>query len=176
MRGDDLPTVVQIAEQVHPDYPEDAAVFAERQHLYPQGCWVRQHGSLVCGYLISHPAQLGSPPALNSLLHALPISATTYYLHDIALLPIARGTNAASCIMPQLCSQAALEDLDNLSLIAVNQSVHFWQHQHFQTANHLVSASKLQSYDQAACYMVRSLTTARSATCTSNASGQVHVD
>lgn len=157
MHADDLPTVVQIAAQVHPDYPEDAAIFAERQQLYPQGCWVRQHSSLICGYLISHPAQLGSPPALNSLLQALPTSATTYYLHDIALLPTARGTNAASGILKQLYSQAAQVGLDNLSLIAVNQSAGFWQRQHFQTANHLVPATKLQSYDQAACYMVRRL-------------------
>ena len=157
MQADDLPAVVQIAEQVHPDYPEDATVFTERQQLYPQGCWIRQHGRDICGYLISHPAQLGSPPALNSLLHMLPASATTYYLHDIALLPAARGTNAANSILTQLCAQADQESLDNLSLIAVNQSADFWQRHHFQAASHLVPAAKLKSYDQAACYMVRPL-------------------
>ncbi|MGY1490472.1 GNAT family N-acetyltransferase [Methylobacillus pratensis] len=157
MQASDLPTVMQIAAQVHPGYPEDLAVFTERQQLYPQGCWIRQQASHICGYLVSHPWQLGIPPSLNSLLHALPSRATTYYLHDIALLPSARGANAAGDILAQLYAQAAHERLDNLSLIAVNRSFRFWQRQQFQSANHLVPAAKLQSYDGAASYMVRAL-------------------
>ncbi|MDR5170563.1 GNAT family N-acetyltransferase [Methylobacillus flagellatus] len=157
MHASDLPAVMRIAGQVHPGYPEDLAIFTERQQLYPQGCWVRQQASHICGYLVSHPWQLGMPPALNSMLHALPSQVTTYYLHDIALLPSSRGSNAAGDILAQLYAQAAHERLDNLSLIAVNRSFRFWQRQQFQAANHLVPAAKLQSYDSAASYMVRAL-------------------
>lgn len=157
MQAEDLPAVIDIAAQVHPDYPEDEAIFIERQRLYAQGCWVRQHGSQLCGYLISHPWELGTPPSLNSMLHALPNLASSYYLHDIALLPAARGTNATGEILAHLCAHALGAGLGNLSLIAVNQSLHFWQKQQFQPANHLVPAAKLLSYDVDACYMVRPL-------------------
>ena len=158
MQASDLPAVMRIAAQVHPDYPEDEAIFVERQQLYAPGCWVRQQADELCGYLVSHPSRLGMPPALNSLLHALPSPASSYYLHDIALLPAARGANAAGEILAKLCTQAVHEGLDNLSLIAVHQSSPFWQKQQFQPANHLVPADKLHSYDTAACYMVRALT------------------
>lgn len=158
MQASDLPTVIQIAAQVHPGYPEDEAIFIERQRLYPQGCWVRQHAGQLCGYLISHPWELDTPPSLNSMLHALPNLASSYYLHDIALLPTARGTNATGEILAHLYAHALGAGLCNLSLIAVNQSSHFWQKQRFQPANHLVPAAKLISYDVDACYMVRTLT------------------
>ncbi|MCB5191332.1 GNAT family N-acetyltransferase [Methylobacillus arboreus] len=164
MQSGDLPAIMQIAAQVHPGYPEDPDVFAERQQIYPQGCWVRQRGNRLGGYLISHPWLLGKPPALNSMLCTLPGNPSTYYLHDIALLPEARGSNAASQILSQLCTQAECAGLNTLSLIAVNHSSAFWQRQQFQHANHLVSAEKLQSYDRAACYMVRPLAPIRNPT------------
>ncbi len=40
MTPGDLPAVLAIADVVHPDYPEDAAIFAERLALYPAGCRV----------------------------------------------------------------------------------------------------------------------------------------
>lgn len=158
MQPGDLPDVLRIAAQVHPDYPEHADVFIERQQLYPQGCWVRQHRSQLYGYLLSHPWLLGHPPALNTKLYTLPDTADSYYLHDIALLPAARGSGAANQIIAQLCSQAQTENLATLSLIAVNQSAGFWQRHAFQLANHLVPAEKLHSYSRDACYLVRTVT------------------
>lgn len=158
MQPGDLPDVLRIAAQVHPDYPEHADVFIERQQLYSQGCWVRQHGTHLYGYLLSHPWLLGHPPALNTKLHTLPDKADSYYLHDIALLPAARGSGAASQIIAQLCSQALAENLTTLSLVAVNQSTDFWQRHAFQPANHLVPAGKLHSYSRDACYLVRTVT------------------
>ncbi len=40
MTRSDLAKVERIGETVHPDYPEDAAVIAERLQLYPAGCFV----------------------------------------------------------------------------------------------------------------------------------------
>ena len=47
----DLSMTETIAEQVHPDYPEDPAVFAERLALFPAGCFMLG----AVGYLIAHP-------------------------------------------------------------------------------------------------------------------------
>ena len=57
----DLPAVMEIAAVVHPDYPEDEAVFAERLRLAPSGCHVLADlaGALL-GYLVSHPWPAGA--------------------------------------------------------------------------------------------------------------------
>jgi N-acetylglutamate synthase-like GNAT family acetyltransferase len=92
---------------------------------------------------------------LNSLLGALPVSPTTYYIHDIALLPEARGTGAAKSVIAQLIVQARALGLPNLSLIAVNDSVAFWQRHGFVPTPDPALDKKLRSYDESARFMVR---------------------
>lgn len=160
MQAADLPQVALIAAQVHPAYPEHPAVFAERLQLYPSGCWVWQQADALAGYLFSHPWHAMQPPALDSLLQALPgidgltKSASTYYLHDIALLPLARGQQATPRILPLLAQLARELGLDNLSLVAVNQSLAFWQGLGFSPlpAEPGLSA-KLESYGPGTHYL-----------------------
>ncbi|WP_257165926.1 GNAT family N-acetyltransferase [Bradyrhizobium sp. SRS-191] len=128
----DLGMVDAIAARVHPDFPEDAAVFAERLRLYPDGCHVLAAAD-IAGYLISHPWR-GEPPPLNSLIGCIPPEARTYYIHDLALLPSARGSGAAGRIVQQLIEQARRLQLPSLSLVAVNGSVPFWENQGFVVA------------------------------------------
>ncbi|WP_050886801.1 GNAT family N-acetyltransferase [Bradyrhizobium sp. ORS 285] len=126
----DLAMVDAIAARVHPDFPEDAAVFAERLLLYPDGCHVLAAAADSVGYLISHP-WCGRPPSLNSLIRRIPPEANTYYVHDLALLPSARGSGAAATIVEQLVEQARRLQLASVSLVAVNGSVPFWEKQGF---------------------------------------------
>jgi ribosomal protein S18 acetylase RimI-like enzyme len=109
------------------------------------------------GYIVSHPWTYGAPPALNSLLGTLPEPPTTYYIHDIALLPEARGTGAANIIVAQLTALAESLSLLNLSLIAVNDSVAFWQRHGFVLTAIPALDAKLRSYDEAARFMVRAI-------------------
>ncbi len=92
----DTPGLMSIAAVAHPSYPENEAVFAERLFLFPAGCraLVGVDGRLH-GYVVSHPWRDATPVPLNTLLAALPPQPTTLYLHDLALLPTARGTGAA---------------------------------------------------------------------------------
>src|SRR5262245_22544678 len=94
MKPHDLSDVSRVADRVHTDYPEDEAVFAERLSLYPAGCFTLQHNERTIGYVISHPWHFKKPPELNALLNAIPARASTYYIHDIALLPEARASGA----------------------------------------------------------------------------------
>jgi GNAT superfamily N-acetyltransferase len=151
----DLPAALAVADIVHPRYPEDAAIFAERLALYPPGCLVLMQGEEQIGYIVSHPWSYGAPPALNSLLRALPLPPTTYYIHDIALLPRARGTGAARLVIAQLVERAEALALPNLSLIAVNDSVAFWQRHGFGVTSDPALDRKLRSYDESAQFMVR---------------------
>ncbi|MBB5048886.1 GNAT superfamily N-acetyltransferase [Rhodopseudomonas rhenobacensis] len=153
----DLAAVNTIAVRVHPDYPEDAAVFAERLALHAGGCFILQGDVDPVGYLISHPWHFAEPPALNVQLRALPAPASTYYIHDLALLPEARGSGAAAAAVRMLIPLARTQDMRNISLVAVNNSVQFWQQQGFHIHVDDALAQKLMSYDAAACYMVRDL-------------------
>ena len=154
----DLPAVMAIAAVVHPDYPEEEAVFAERLRLAPEGCHVlaADDGAFL-GYLVSHPWPAGAVPALNSLLGAIPREVANWYLHDLALLPAGRGTGAAGAIVSAIAGKAAATGCTSLALVAVNASTGFWRRQGFREVHDPALDRKLASYDDAARYMRRDL-------------------
>ena len=143
----DLSAVLRIAAEVHPGHPERAEVLAEKLSLHPMGCFVLEGADDLLGYCISHPWR-GAPPALDTLLGALPARPATWYLHDVALLPAARGLGAPVALLARLRKQAARAGLDKLSLVAVNGSVAYWQRQGFEVlpADDTPSLQKLCSY------------------------------
>ncbi len=153
----DLPHVAIVAARVHAAYPEDAAVFAERLRLYPAGCLVCESGGRLAGYVLSHPWADRAAPALNSLLGALPASPATYYIHDLALLPAARGAGAGSAIVAALVAQARAEKLATLSLVAVHGSEEFWRRHGFAAVADAALADTLRSYDESARFMMRAV-------------------
>jgi len=153
----DLPAVEAIAAKVHPAFPEDMAVFAERQRLYPDGVRLLELDGVPSGYIISHPWRLGTLPALNSLLGALPDHADTYYLHDLALLPAARGTGAAAMIVGDMLRHARAAGFAGVSLVAVNGSLPFWYKHGFRAVKAPELEEKLASYEAAARLMTKSL-------------------
>jgi GNAT superfamily N-acetyltransferase len=157
MTAEDLPVVDAIAAVVHPSFPEDRAVFAERQALYPQGTRLLELDEVASGYILSHPWRFGVLPALNSLLGAIPQDADTYYLHDLALLDRARGTGAAAKIVGDILRHATAAGFRTASLVAVNGSVPFWYKHGFRRQNSPELAEKLASYEDAAAFMVKQL-------------------
>jgi GNAT superfamily N-acetyltransferase len=142
----DLAAVSGIAAIVHPAFPEDDAVFAERLALHPAGCRLLTVAGEPAGYVISHPWRTGSLPALNALLGAIPAEADTYYVHDLALLPSARGTGAGAAIVQDLKRHALLLGFTGLSLVAVNNSAAFWARQGFGETPAGAASEKLASY------------------------------
>lgn len=158
MTGYDLPAVERIASQIHPGFYEAPEVLAERQRLYRNGCYLLEIGDRPVGYVLSHPWHAGVPPALNALLGSIPADADTYYLHDLALLPVARRVGAASHIVSALAKHAIARGLATMSLIAVNGSVGFWERHGFAATTAASNlAEKLGSYEASARMMVRTL-------------------
>ncbi|HHY50568.1 MAG TPA: GNAT family N-acetyltransferase [Alphaproteobacteria bacterium] len=157
MTAYDLPAVEQIAGVVHPGLYEAPEVLAERQRLYRNGCYLLEVGERPAGYVLSHPWSADSPPALNRLLGALPTPATTYYLHDLALLPVARRIGAASRIVTALIKHATVEGFPTMTLIAVNGSRGFWEKHGFAVVEAPAHAGKLASYEPDARLMVKRL-------------------
>lgn len=153
----DLPLVSVLAARVHPEYPEDEAVFAERLRLYPPGCRVLEGEQGLVAYIVSHPWRHLEPPPLNALLGALPLQPSTFYIHDLALASEARGTGAASLVVDELADQARKAGLPTMSLIAVNGSAGFWQRQGFEAVQDQLLDAKLRSYGDDARFMARTL-------------------
>ena len=153
----DLPVVEAIAATVHPSFPEDLAVFAERLRLYPDGARLLELDGVPAGYLLSHPWRLGKMPALNSLLGALPADADTYYLHDLALLNKARGTGAAAMIVGDMLRHAKAAGYGSMSLAAVNGSLPFWYKHGFRAVAAPDLAEELSGYEIAARFMIKPL-------------------
>ena len=155
MIPEDLAHVQVLADAIHVSHPEDPEVLAERQRLYPQGCFMLVEDKRAIGYALTHPWRFAEPPPLNRLLGAIPSPATTYYIHDIALLPEGRGKGYAAQITSLLAAHARDAGFDNLSLVAVNRSQVFWEKAGFRVIAVPGLEAKLASYGPDAALMVR---------------------
>nr|WP_236020873.1 GNAT family N-acetyltransferase [Devosia sediminis] len=157
MSGYDFPAMFEIANRVHPGFFEAEAVLAEKFELYRNGCYLLEVSEKPAGYVLSHPWKRGSLPALNALLGALPDHADTYYIHDLALLPLTRGVGAAGQIVAALTKHAVAMGYPTMSLVAVNNSLPFWEKQGFAVEERPELADKLAAYEANARYMVKTL-------------------
>ena len=155
MRQEDLARVCAIADEVHPAHPEDAEVFAERLALYPEGCLVLEAGGHVAGYALAHPWMRAAPPALDTRLVTLPARADCLHVHDIAILPGARGRGAARAVLQELAVLAMREGLPILALVAIPGTRAFWRGQGFAVVDRPALAAKLASYGTGARFMER---------------------
>jgi len=126
MTRDDLGAVVAVADVVHVNYPEDPAVFANRLALFAAGCLIAEEDGKVLGYAIAHPGMIGDPPPLDTVLAALPEQADCLYIHDVALLPAARGRHLGVALARRMEEVARAHGFDRIALTAVNNSDGFW--------------------------------------------------
>ena len=155
MTSFDMPAVVDIAEKVHPGFFEAPEVLAERQQLYRNGCYLLEITEKPAGYVLSHPWRAGSLPALNTKLGEIPADADTYYIHDLALLPVTRRIGAASHIVAALSKHAVAQGFATMHLVAVNGSLGFWEKHGFTVEDVPALSEKLKGYEDTARYMVK---------------------
>src|SRR5690606_766920 len=77
---EDAEGIAALSRQLLPDHPEEAAVFAERIALCPEGCHVLPGADGIAGYVISHPWRRRMIPPLNAPLGTLPEQADCWYI------------------------------------------------------------------------------------------------
>lgn len=157
MQASDIPAVTAISDAVHGDLTESAEVFAERFALYPAGCFMFDREDVAVGFLISHPWRRRSPVPLGALVGAIPADADSYYLHDLALLPAARGSGAGRLVVEQALVHAAQAGFRVASLVAINGADSFWAGQGFQYVTDEALARKLHSYGDGTFFMERAI-------------------
>ena len=153
MTAGDLDGVVAVARVAFPDHPEGRACFVERLALAPDTCFVLAGEGRGAGYLIAYPWPLEAIPPLDTLLGALPSNRDSWYLHDLALLPEARGGGNARAGLDLLFAGIDAP----IALVSVNESAAFWQAQGFAPMGSPALQAKLSSYGPHARYMVRSV-------------------
>ncbi|HEY8595271.1 MAG TPA: GNAT family N-acetyltransferase [Devosiaceae bacterium] len=157
MTAFDFSAVNAIAAEIHPGLFESPEVLAEKQQLYRNGAHVLEIGTRTVGYVLSHPWRRRDPPPLDSRLGALPAEPDTYYIHDLALLPVARRVGAARDIVSTLATHAGAMGFATMSLVAVGNSRAFWERQGFHAVDAPELHGKLRHYGSGAVYMERDL-------------------
>jgi hypothetical protein len=160
MVGSDLPTINDLADRIHINYPEDAIIFKEKLRIFPFGCFTLSAvGEPPVGYCFSHLWNRGMPPALDTLLGSLPDSPTTYFIHDLAVAELVRSQHLAMALVPVLVTVARLWRLTHMTLIAVNKSEGFWTKCGFQnTPDDSLQAAVRSKYSEEAIHMELNLT------------------
>ncbi len=150
----DIDAVERIAALIHPSFHERPEVFVERLALFPAGSLIADDRGEPVGYAVAHPWRLGRPPALDSLLGAIPSESDCLYLHDVAILPRARGRQLTERLVQRLRDLAAALDLGRLALTSVNSTAAMWARYGFATvAPDAALAAKLATYGDDAVYM-----------------------
>jgi GNAT superfamily N-acetyltransferase len=158
MQAENLEAVGAIADSVHGRYTEPVAVYAERLRLYPAGCFALERDATVIGFLVSHPWHRHDPPGLGAMLGAIPEDADGYYLHDLALLPVARGGGEGARASALALEQARRAGLSEVFLIAVSGAESFWATRGFVLApDRTISAKLRATYGPGVHYMHRGL-------------------
>jgi hypothetical protein len=153
----DLHSVNQIADHVHTSLPERPDVFAEKLSLFPQGCRKLLLDNRSVGYGISHSWVLNSIPPLDEFLVALPPEPQCLYIHDVVVLPEARGHNASGLYVEYIKALAKVMHIQALALVSVYGTDVLWSRFGFQTILNPSLTKKLLTYGATAKYMICNL-------------------
>lgn len=153
----DIADVAAIAAQLHPSLPERTAVLAEKAALFPEGCRKLLVDGRMCGYGLAHPWRMAVLPALDAFLDALPVAADCLFIHDVAVLPQARGRGAAASFILHADVVTMQHNLPAQALVAAYGSVRLWQRFGFAPLQGDHSVAKLAAYGAGAVYMSRAV-------------------
>lgn len=127
MRAKDLNAVCSIADAQHPGLRERVEIFAEKLHLFPEGCFVLKRQEEIHGYAFAHPWMRGRAPKLDTFLCKLPASPDALFLHDVAISPDGRGANAIARLMAMLRDIAIKNNFTHLTLVSVYGTDAMWR-------------------------------------------------
>ena len=157
----DLPLVQDIAARLHPHYPERAEIFADKLAFFPAGCHVAEGGGgAALGYVFAHVWTQGAPPLLDTPLGPPPGAADCLHLHDIALLPAARGQGGAERMLARLNHLAHAAGMAALTLVAIRGQEAYWCSKGFvQVPLTQELAERLASYGDGVAYMRKAVAT-----------------
>ena len=155
----DLSSVLEIADILHPNYPERIEIFADKLAFDPEGCKIAETPELgMVGYVFSHLWKRGLPPLLDCELGQAPPDADCLHLHDIALLPAARGLGGPRLFLGMLENLARQRHLTWLTLVAIKGQEDYWLAKGFSPVSpDPLLQDRLDSYGAGVTYMVKTI-------------------
>jgi hypothetical protein len=153
----DLANVMRIAQIIHPQLFEQISVFAEKINYCPEACLKWTANQQLYGYGLAHPWQLYSIPKLNHLLSPSFSEMNCIYIHDVAILPSARGFNATEKYINYLKGLAISLQINYLALVSVYATEAFWKRLGFDRQSKQNCAASLTDYGNQACYMINQI-------------------
>ena len=152
--ADALAAAEAIAAVIHPGLPERTEVFAEKIALAPATARVAAVDGRVVGYAIAHPWRLGVIPKLDRFLERLPDAPDCIFVHDVALLPEARGHNLAAAFIDHLRAEARAAGIGALACVSVYGTTVLWARLGFVIDARPDLGASLAGYGETARYMV----------------------
>ncbi len=154
----DVPEIDRIARIIHPDLPERPETFREKLRLSPSTCLVACDGANVRGYAIAYPWRMNAMPPLDEFFGALPADASVLFIHDVALLPSARGLGLVENLLEMLSRAGRRLGLEQFTLAAVYGSEEVWFRYGFRRAPMSKEMEAQASSYGSAVYMTRNFT------------------
>ena len=151
----DLDAILEVQSRVHTIALESRAVFAGKREAFPAGTLVFDRAGTVLGYGVFHPWRVDDIPALHALPFRAPERPDCLFIHDVALLPEARGLGAARAVVARAREEAQGLGLGRLALVSVYGTVPIWSRCGFaMRAAPAEAAAGLVPYGETARYMV----------------------
>lgn len=150
----DMAEADAIADSIHTGLPERPEVFAEKRDLSPATCLKLVREQRIVGYGIAHPWTLFDVPALDTFLKALPASPTCLFVHDVAILPHARGQRSAARYIAKAARQARILGLAHLACVSVYGTDRLWATLGFKTFSSPEMRETIAGYGACARYMM----------------------
>jgi len=124
----DLDDVVAVQQQSYPEELwENAAIFREKQRVFPAGAFGWYDDGHLQAYLFVHPWRRHETAPLFTETMTLPENPDCLYIHDLAIAPAARGKGAARALVTAAFALAKEQGLEHFSLVAVQESESFWR-------------------------------------------------
>ncbi|MBM9888072.1 MULTISPECIES: GNAT family N-acetyltransferase [Deefgea] len=152
--ANDIQAILEIQAACYPaDFIESAATLQRKQALAPKCSWLIEIEGQTLGYLFCHPWHGNTPPALGQKLAELPAHADRFYIHDLAILPTARGQQLADRLIQHALEWAKQSQFSQAMLVAVLGADSFWRKHQFTTQ----AAVEFSGYGDKAVCMSRPL-------------------
>ena len=150
----DFDAVDRIAQTIHVDIYERTEVLFDKASFFPQGCRKLVRDGVMLGYAIAHPWFINEIPEINEFLPKRVEPPDCLFLHDVAVLNEARGSNAAGEFLALLRPLARARGLRFLACVSVYGTDRLWSRFGFTVISRPEIDAKLDGYGPTAKYMV----------------------
>lgn len=130
----DIDHLLQVQKSAYEQrYWESAESFRAKVVAGAGSCCGAWNDGAMSGYLIALPLAGGVAPSLNSaeVPAGDPDSATTMFIHDLAVQPEYRGAGLADVLLVHLYEAALRRNIERFRLVSVQRSQPFWQSRGF---------------------------------------------